>query len=489
MASPNLPVWLYLHFPHLQADQLSLQNPQAPIAILDQSKRVWQHCRLAQASGIQTGMVFTTALQLAPELQLQPQRSNEQQQILAQMADYCYQWCARIALSFEQGLLLEVATMWRLFGGRANYWQQLQQALQSRQLRFHAAAGTTPMAAYVLARAGYDLPLASTQQLNQQLQQLTLQQLPLSASQQQSLTDVGIKQLADLTNIPMAQWRRRFSGEIATWLERLNGDKVDDHCWFEPPAQFVRNWHCLHEINHSNGLLFPLQHMLKELSHYLRRRQLAACAVELILQHREQTDSQISLRLAQPEHQASEFLLLARLRLQQLPLPEPVIGIQVVAAELVSQQQPATDLFAATNSHALDGGQLLNRLRSRLAPSDVKHLALAADPRPERAFQLVTESDTPITAGTQNGGRGDVQDNGRDHIQDSANRPVWLLPKPVPLPNQPWELKSAPERIACGWWDDGAIQRDYFVAVDQHGQLCWVFRTPANQWFLHGWFG
>ncbi|MBW8192217.1 DNA polymerase Y family protein [Neiella marina] len=473
MSPTTPPVWLYLHFPHLQADQLSQQDDNAAVAVLDQHKRVIQVCQQAEAQGIQPGMPFTTALQLYPELQLQVQKPQYQQQLLIQLAETCYQYCAQIALAFEQGLLVEVASMWRLFTGRASHWQLLEQSLLEQKIRFHAAAGHTPVAAYTLAQAGIAMPLAATAELQQQLLQLPVAALPLTLRQQQKLTDVGIKQLGQMLAIPMADWKCRFNGEIALWLAQLTGDQPLAYQWFEPPACFTRHWHCLHEIQHTNGLLFPLQRILGELSQYLRQRQLATVSVELALEHREHPTTQVTLRLAQPEHLAGEFIQLARLRLQSLVLPEPVMVMIVKAAELVPQQQLPTDLFANTNSQALNAGQLISRLQSRLGQAQVLQLAACPDPRPENAYRLSAESAPEPTAARA----------------DHGARPCWLLPQPKPLPAAPWELKTAPERIVTGWWDNQPIQRDYFVAEDQQGQQCWVYRTPKNEWFIHGWFG
>jgi protein ImuB len=84
-------------------------------------------------------------------------------------------------------------------------------------------------------------------------------------------------------------------------------------------------------------------------------------------------------------------------------------------------------------------------------------------------------------------------------------RPVWLLPEPLPLPEQrsqplldgrPLQLLAGPERIESGWWDGAPAARDYFVAAGAGGALVWIYRTrlplaqPAGGgWFLHGRFG
>jgi protein ImuB len=85
-------------------------------------------------------------------------------------------------------------------------------------------------------------------------------------------------------------------------------------------------------------------------------------------------------------------------------------------------------------------------------------------------------------------------------------RPVWLLPEPLPLPEQharplldgaPLQLVSGPERIESGWWDTTLAERDYFIAQAADGALVWIYRArlplsasgDAQGWFLQGRFG
>ena len=84
-------------------------------------------------------------------------------------------------------------------------------------------------------------------------------------------------------------------------------------------------------------------------------------------------------------------------------------------------------------------------------------------------------------------------------------RPLWLLPEPLPLPEQgsrpsldgtPLQLLAGPERIESGWWDGDLAARDYFIARAHDGALVWVFRTrlpplaapDVTGWFLQGRF-
>ena len=79
-----------------------------------------------------------------------------------------------------------------------------------------------------------------------------------------------------------------------------------------------------------------------------------------------------------------------------------------------------------------------------------------------------------------------------------AERPLWLLTEPVPLPGDEWprhqgplEIESGPERIESGWWDGRDVRRDYYVARSRSGVRLWVYREHRGErrWFMHGVFG
>jgi protein ImuB len=82
-------------------------------------------------------------------------------------------------------------------------------------------------------------------------------------------------------------------------------------------------------------------------------------------------------------------------------------------------------------------------------------------------------------------------------FEETSARPLYLLAQPPMLESPgdlphiagPLTLLQGPERIDFGWWDDGEVSRDYFVARHACGALYWVYRQLSNnQWYLHGIF-
>ncbi|MCM2681092.1 Y-family DNA polymerase [Echinimonas agarilytica] len=471
--------WLFVDFAHLQADALAAQHEAMSVIVLDARKRVMQCSEFASAAGIHCGMSVAKALALAPDTAVRMDDNAYQQQLLSQISESCYDVCAQLAIQFNRGILFETRSMWRLFGGRQSYWQVLEQRLHQAGFRYYAAAGVTPMAAYTLAQAKQHLPMGSERELDLAVADLTVTQLPLEPPGQSALTGVGMKTLRDLLHIPMADWKIRFGGEIAAWLAAFKGEKephqkYTEPAWFKPLPHFEYRWNCLHEISYADGLLFPLQRILKLLGRYLQRRQFAAQSVCMTLEHREQPDTELIFRMAEPEHRADEFMQIAQLRIHQMPLSEPVQSLVIKVENLVLQQAPASDLFIQNTGLGLSDHQLLSRLQSRLTSSAVMRIKSAPDPRPERSWACVKPAAKAAF---------------EPEFTVRQRRPNWLLPQPQPLIRKSFELQTAPERIVSGWWDNQPVQRDYFIARDADDQLCWIFRDAQGQWFTHGWFG
>ncbi|MGB5121658.1 MAG: DNA polymerase Y family protein, partial [Vibrio fluvialis] len=113
-------------------------------------------------------------------------------------------------------------------------------------------------------------------------------------------------------------------------------------------------------------------------------------------------------------------------------------------------------------------------LQAKLGPSHVHKLQLGDDPRPEKRSRYVHPNVHPATTTTE-------------PLRRAELRPSLLLPEPQPL-CEAVSLIHGPERIATGWWDGHNMIRDYFIARTEQGRWLWVFRTPEQQWFIHGQF-
>lgn len=471
-------LWLYMHFPHLLLDHIrSSRDPSGALVVTDaQQQSVYQACPEAQALGIRPGMRLKTALSLAPELSLARAAPEREQQVLEQQARWLYRHAAHITLCPPDGLLTEAASMHRLHGGLENFWQVLVQGLDQRQLTASLATGRTPKAARQLARSQRGRCSDDPQTLDRLVAELAISQAGLPERTVDRLARMGLTTLADLLQLPPAEVARRLEPETLRLIQQLQGTRPDPQAPWSPPHRFVQRLDFACDIEQVSGLLFPLQRVLGELEDDLQWRQQDTDRLQLELHHRNQADTRLTLQTAGPEHRATSFLALVRLRLEQQALAAPVASMTLAVERFIPRDQPSGDDLLGDGSRPEEAWQnLISRLQARLGDQALKVLAARPDHRPERAWQPVRLSRPAVTGGQPQ--------------PDSPSRPLWLLPAPQPMVHLPQAWLAGPERISGGWWDGERVQRDYYVAQLTSGQLAWVFRDVSGGWFIHGLFG
>jgi protein ImuB len=156
-----------------------------------------------------------------------------------------------------------------------------------------------------------------------------------------------------------------------------------------------------------------------------------------------------------------------------------VEAIRLQAADFEPLHEATASLFRDARDAGEDWARLLDRLAARLGETAVRGLAIHSEHRPEFASQAVTPesfSGPRLTPPPEEQGSG------------SGPRPLWLLETPRRLVENEFVLLAGPERIESGWWDDGEVRRDYFIARTGDAALVWIFRERERGWFLHGIF-
>ena len=176
----------------------------------------------------------------------------------------------------------------------------------------------------------------------------------------------------------------------------------------------------------------------------------------------------------------------ARDELATIALPEAVETLSLAAGETRLLAARNHSLFAGDPADPEERWRIIEHLRARLGAEAVYGLEIFPDHRPELAFRKTRLS-------------GKLMETPPHHAWAEPYRPLWLLPRPLPLKasenlpqrNGPLTLLDGPERIESGWWDDFDVRRDYFIARDESGAKLWIFkqRTGGEEWFIHGVFG
>jgi protein ImuB len=342
------------------------------------------------------------------------------------------------------------------------------------------AAASTARGASWLAHAGSERLVADPAALERALSGLPVQVMTSAAATLEALTAIGATCVGDVAALPRAGFARRFGRQLLDDLDRALGRAADPRTFFIPPAEFRARLELPAEVTQAEALVFAARRLFVQLEGFLAARAGGVQRLALRLVHREARFTEVPIGLVAPARDAAHFALLARERLDGLVLPEAVRAIALAAGDVVPLAGEALALFEDGASAPGDWQKLVERLRARLGGAAVRGLAAAAEHRPERASRedgLGVRAAAPARFGL---------------------RPFWLLPAPLPLdevdavPHRdgPLKLLAGPERIESGWWDEGEIARDYFVAETADRALVWIYRErqPAGGWFLHGLF-
>jgi len=490
-------LWVALYCPTLPLDRIQRRLPDAlalPVAVSEaKGNKRWIALAnpAASATGIATGQPVATALALCPHVLLLERDAEDERQALNEAALACLRYTPSTRVC-EHGLLLEISASVRLFGGRRALLNKILQSL--RDLELNPSIGVAPSAhgAWLLAQSVKPLEaaIASRSQLAARLDGLPIGFLESTGDHLQTLIGIGCRHLGDIRRLPRAGLARRFGAALLDEIDRAYARSIEPCQWFEAPLRFEARLELIARVESAEALIFAARRLMTQLAGWLGARQAAVGQLTLTLHHERWRTSdrpltQVVIRLAEPSRDPEHLLGLIRERLGQLTLDSPVEELSL-SADDVTQADPANhELFPTVQSHSVSLNRLIEKLSARLGADAITRVHAKSDHRPEKCWgtrpatdSLAIAPETPLVA-----------------------RPAWLVKEPEalrleghrPFYGSPLVMLCGPERIESGWWDDGLIERDYFIAENDARQLLWVYRERratdvAAQWFLHGFF-
>lgn len=464
--------WACVLLPHLALDGvLRRRADDGPLVLVDgavNARSIVAANASARAAGLRVGQRLIAAHALLAQFEALPYDAKAADRWQRFLAAVAYRYSSEVSL-LPHAIVLEVSRSLRLFGPWPRFEAMLREDFTALGFRHRIALAPTPHAAYVLAGMRDGLAVPEQAGLHQVLQSVPMRKSRLPAAAVDGLSGMGIRTLGQLLKLPRDGLRRRFGSELLAATDRLLGELPHGLDSYRPPDVFDLRIELTHEVENITSLVFPLRRMTGDLSAYLTGRDGGVQRFLLRLEHREGRGTDVQIGLLAPEREAGMLFELARGRLEQVQLPEPVLGMRLLARDLPSFVPGGRDLFDERPANALPIDQLRERLRARLGDGAVYRLGSTTDPRPERAQA--------------------VGDAAADY-REPHPRPTWLLQRPIPLRGPAPRILAGPERLETGWWDGAETRRDYYVIETSLGQQAWAFCQPGEQsgWMLHGWF-
>lgn len=541
-------LWACALLPHLALDAVlrSRADADQPLALATGAaphRRIAALNTAAGAAGVCRGQPVTTALAVCQDLIVLDHDAAHSAHWRDFLAAWAYRTSSEVSTALPGALVFEVGKSLRALGPWPLLASRLREELAVLGFRHRLAVAPTPRAAWVLAGCRDGAAVFDRTALTAALAAVPVARARLPAEAAELLAHVGLRTLGQVLEIPRAALGRRFGADCLSYLERLVGAAPDVLPLYRPPDHFTTAVEFDAAVTHTQGLLFPLRRLIADLAVVLTSRDAGVQRFELRLGHDGAARTTLPVGLLAPERDAAKLFEFARLRLEQLTLPAPVLSLTLAAADLPAFVPTRRDLLDPRDAQASDWASLRERLRARLGNDAVYTLLPVADHRPERSWRRVAPNDVATTPAInasaaprcstntmprdgdalRQGTRGDdasrhaargddppkpglrsansqfVRSNAAQ--SDSAStasrcptpataRPTWLLPRPEPWRGGALRVLAGPERIESGWWDGGDVVRDYYVVETPAGQRAWAWtaRDAHDPFTIHGWF-
>jgi protein ImuB len=486
--SSNPQLWIAVCLPNLAFDALRCSVGNEPAVVVEaQDGQIHVVAANGQARdfGIAPGCKLNAALALAASLKVLERSPRTERAHLESLAASAQTLTPIVSIEPPETLLLEVSGSIKLFASLAAIKQKVEEKIAGRHWSHRLCAAPTPLSALWLARAASE-DVLSPGALRARLGSLPLCVTHWPAEVQALLTELGARTIGDCLRLPRAGFARRVGLGRLDDLDRALGRRFDWRAEFKSPERWSDRRELYQESSDAEIFMAAVEHMLDSLIAELRRRQAQVRSLKIVFEHLAHPSTCESFDWVEPTHERDRLASLLRDRLERIVLPAPAIALRLSTGPLQALRSQLPDLFDKTPVETL-AHVLLERLRSRLGLAAVYGLTLLAEHRPEYAWSKSTA--TPLA--------------GAPHAAAppspwSSTRPLWLLPRPVPLGSNEahryyegkLECRDGPERIESGWWDEQDVSRDYYTAVSSLGQRLWIYKDLRScDWHLHGLFG
>ena len=480
--------WFTLRQPHLRDVPFVLSAP------LHGRMMVIAANNIAEANGIDRGMVLADARAITPALQVSDDRPDLAGKLLKRLAEWCIRFTPGVAVDPEDGILLDATGCSHLWGGDQSYLSAIVEKLKTRGYDVRAAIADTPGVAWAAARFGKELVIGQNKNI-EALLPLPPEALRLETDITERLHKLGLHRIGQLMGMPRSSLRRRFGERFIKRLDLVLGREEEVITQIHPVEAFQERLPCLEPIITATGIEIALDRLLKKLCYRLQQEQKGLRLANFKGHRIDGKVVQVDIGTNRPSHNVSHLFKLFEIK---LPTIEPALGIElfVLEAPKVEDHFPLQEKLWEGSGGLEDErlSELLDRLSSRTGVQATRYLP---DEHywPERSLKPASSLIEKLTT---------------EWSKDKL-RPLQLLTIPerievtAPIPDYPPMLfqhkgklhriikADGPERIEQEWWLQQGQHRDYYRVEDESGKRYWLFRLghyddKTFQWFIHGFF-
>jgi len=464
----------------------------APVAVVDDegpNGRITHLNAIAKKGRLRIGMRQTVARDLLPTLRTAVVSPEQASEVSRELIRALQTFSPRVeALGQAGAFQLDPEGLRRLYGGYRNWATSIHRYLRARHWRNSVVVGFHRQRTFAVAmgQGGVQI-LKNADEERERSNRTSIREFDLPGELCESLGALGIETLGDFLGLPAGELLSRFGARASALHDSFADDMqlpIQPHA-FDEPARI--SFQVDPPDEDQTRLLFAIKGALHSLLHQVRARGESIQALDISLHleraplHREQIES------ASPTLDLMLLLELIRLRLGEINLQGAVEEVEIVAETVRSAAEqvalpghrPRRDMRAAHRA--------LDRVRAAYGEQSVAKASLCEAHLPEASFRW-----EPIQHAT-------LGEQTRRSPVSSMVRRVYARPKPLSprLPKEPEagpslakdqaiEHMYGPYRVSGGWWKR-LVERDYYYAETDHGDLLWLFYDrPRKRWFLHG---
>ncbi|XXF74980.1 DNA polymerase Y family protein [Myxococcaceae bacterium GXIMD 01537] len=498
----------YLHLPRFPAQRRVIEAPALtgqPFALVEESRgqrRVVFASTSALKAGVKPGMAPTAASALEPVLQHFPFRLEDEARALMGLGESLMGLAPDFELSAPEGLWFDAGAA-HLVGGEEGLCERMLELCLAQGWRGRVVIASEKFTARALARFG----ARRWEAVPEGESAGALAPLPLVAlegPEQAAFAALGLSTLGEVAALPpgavtarggasgLRAHTRCRGGDDTPFVAAVLDEVMEERMALDWPAESFE------------PLQFALKTLLDRLCARLAGRCRAAVRLDFSLRLDPTGELVVPLTLARPSARSRLLLDLARHRLGELRLENPVgaLAVRVVEdCEDRGQQLALGD--APEGDAALEG--VLSRLVTALGEDALFAAGLAAVHRPEEAYAPRAFRPPSEHRGLE----------GERMLEVAAvapvdevlgERPARLLARPSSLDAEvaaTGELLAAwlqgrrrrvtgmegPERLSGEWWAESPFSRDYYRVHFEGLGPAWVFRDANDgRFYLQGMF-
>jgi protein ImuB len=500
-------------------------------------------------------------------------------QALEALAEWCGRFSPIVGLENSpapESLLLDVTGLVHLFDGETSLAERIVHDFTCRGLAVRVAVADTIGAAWAMAHSQQSAVSNQQSAISSQQSAVSSQHsaftlvppgevlpavrpLPVAALRLpedtvELLRGLGIDRIGQLEALPRDELSSRFGPQLLTRWDQAMGRLAEPIPVRGELPKLEADWSPESPATRRETAEAALEQLIGQVAEGLLRLGRGAlrleCRLDCISGGSARAEPvQLSVGLFRPTAAAGHLSSLARMQLERLRLPGPLVGMHVTVAATAPLPEEQQELFFLgdgwSRRHARYLAELIERLSSRLGRRLVLRVRLVSDAQPELAFRYdpvvgdsrrraprgATTNSRSVPGLSSSAGRGATGVSpvrGARHGQDARGtrrgqdargtrrrpaagelppRPLRLLRRPVALAvtsvmpdgppvrfhfggrDQRIAQHWGPERIETGWWRNRVIGRDYYQIETATGHRYWLFRRLRDgRWFLHGTF-